>query len=147
MAVITLPPQALIANQWFFSTPTAIPAGFQSRVEVRVTDPANQWFVTVGAVKEFGMLMENYVGGPWDNQGAWAGWGWFTYNPGGDVLQNLILPATWTPFGRSTKNNGVTPDLYVVNAASNFSQYAGRRIRLGIQTDTNITLGVQIILT
>lgn len=141
---INVPGQAITANTWLFSTGVSIPADANSCL-IQVTDPNSQWFTKTGNVKEFGLQLQGYVGGPWDDQAPWAGWGWWLYTPGGDPLQNLLLPASWIPFGTQNRSGGV--GLAVGISSTELVANAGKIVRLAIQTDTDITLGLRITLT
>lgn len=148
MPTINLPAQNLIANQWFFSAPTQITA-ITRNVTVRATDPNNQWFTRPGEVKAWGLQMEGYVGGVWDNVDPWIGWGWWAYAAPvliPDVKQALIMPQTWVSFGSSFKGNGVTLPLSVGIESTNILANVGQNIRLAVQTSADIRLGTQVVL-
>lgn len=146
MTVINLPGQNLTADQWFFSAPTTVNTD-ATRAVIQVTDPNNQWFTRPGHVKVWGLQMEGYVGGPWDDQAPWAGWGWWLYEspPSGDPTQTLILPQFWIPFGRTARTGGVGLSLAIDSSAIVAAQ--GKRLRFAMQTDAAIRLGATITLT
>ncbi len=146
MATYNLPTQLFTANTWFFSAGATVPAQHKG-ARISATDPLNQWFTRPGNVKAWGIQKQGYVGGPWDNQAPWLGWGWWLYTPGGDVLANQTNPDAWVAFGSSAKNDGVTVPLFLVVSSGQVIGSAGDVIRLAVMTDAAISLGTQIVTT